>query len=137
MSLATISRAPLVIPKSPARARVSAAAELQRAVDQLYEEAKEQARERARRDAENEAKAQAHLARAKTRLATREYRVEVSQKWLEEFASDALDAMHAQMAASNANGQRAFVGQLSDRIDHLIADLQRLGLVARPNGGKS
>jgi hypothetical protein len=68
MSLATITRAPLIIPKSPARSRVLAAtAELQRAVDQLFEEAKEQAREKAKRDEETERKAQSHAARARVR----------------------------------------------------------------------
>ena len=59
MTLATLrSPPPLIIQPSAARSRVAAAAaELQRAIDQLFEEAKEQARERARRDAENEAKA--------------------------------------------------------------------------------
>jgi hypothetical protein len=138
MSLATITRAPLIIPKSPARARVSAAAaELQRAVDQLYEEAKAEAREKARRDEENDRKAEARIARTHARAATKEYRVEVSKRWLEELATDAMDAMQAQMTAANANGQRAFVGQLSDRIDHLIADLQKLGLMERPKGSKS
>jgi hypothetical protein len=136
MTLATLSRtrAPLIIPKSPARSRVLAAtAELQRAVDQLFEEAKAQAREKAKRDEENERKAQARLARA----ATKEYRVEVSKRWLEELASDALDALNAQANQAQANGQRAFANQLSDRIDHLIADLQRLGLMERPKGSKS
>jgi hypothetical protein len=137
MTLATLprTRAPLIIPKSPARDRVAAAAAaLQHAVDALYEEAKAEARERAKRDEETDAKARAHVARVKARAATKEYRVEVSKKWLEEFASDALDAMHAQLAAAKANGHRAFVGQLSDRIDHLISDLQKLGVMERPKG---
>jgi hypothetical protein len=138
MSLATLTRAPLIIPKSPARSRVLAAAtELQRAVDQLFEEAKAEARERAKRDEENDRKAQAHIARAKARMATREYRIEVSKKWLEEFAQDALDVMGEQAAAARSNGRNALANQLSDRIDHLIADLQRLGLMERPNGGKN
>jgi hypothetical protein len=138
MTLATIHRAPLIVPKSPARERVAAAANaLQREIDGLYEEAKAEARERAKRDAEVDRLAQARLAKVQARAVTREYRVEVSKKWLEEFASDALDAMHAQMTVATANGKRAFVGQLSDRIDHLIADLQKLGLMERPKGSKS
>jgi hypothetical protein len=138
MTLATLNRAPLVIAPSPARKRVAAAAaELQHAVDQLFEEAKEQARERARRDEENDRKVQARIARTHARAVTKEYRVEVSKRWVEELATDALDAMQAQMTVANANGQRAFAGQLYDRINHLIADLQRLGLMERPNGGKS
>ena len=138
MTLATVSRAPLVIPKSPARSRVLAAtAELQRAVDQLFEEAKQEARARAKRDEENERKAQAHLAKVGARLATKEYRLEVSKKWLEQLASDAIDAMQAQMAMADANGQRAFGGQLYDRVNRLIADLQRLGVMERPKENKS
>jgi hypothetical protein len=140
MSLATLprTRAPLIIPKSPARSRVAAAAaELQRAVDQLFEEGKEQAREKAKRDEENDRKVQARLAKVKARLATKEYRVEISRKWLEEFATDALDAMSEQTNVARASGKNALANQLSNRIDHLIADLQRLGLMERPNGGKS
>jgi hypothetical protein len=140
MSLATLprSRAPLIVPKSPARSRVLAAAnELQRAVDQLFEEAKQEARERARRAEENDRKVQARIARTHARAVTKEYRVEVSKRWVEELATDALDAMQAQMTVANANGQRAFAGQLYDRINHLIADLQKLGLIERPNGGES
>jgi hypothetical protein len=140
MSLATLprSRAPLIVPKSPARSRVAAAAaELQRAVDQLFEEAKTEAREKARRDEENDAKARAHVARAKARLVTKEYRIEISRKWLEEFASDALDALNAQANQAQANGQRAFADQLYDRINYLIADLQKLGLMERPKGSPS
>jgi hypothetical protein len=137
MSLATITRAPLIIPKSPARSRVLAAAnELQRAVDQLFEEAKQEAREKAKRDEENDRRAQAHLAKTKARAATTRYRIEVSKKWLEELASDALTALNAQADQAQANGQRAFANQLGDRVNHLIADLQRLGLMERPNGGK-
>jgi hypothetical protein len=96
MSLATITRAPLIVPRSPARSRVLAAAnELQRAVDQLFEEAKAEAREKAKRDEENDRKAEAHVARARARLATTEYRLTVSKRWLEEFATDALDAMRS------------------------------------------
>jgi hypothetical protein len=140
MSLATLprARAPVIVPRSPARSRVLAAAnELQRAVDQLFEEAKQEAREKAKRDEENDRKVQARIARTHARTVTKEYRVEVSKRWLEALATDALDAMQAQMAAANANGQRAFTGQLYDRINHLIADLQKLGLIERPNGGKS
>jgi hypothetical protein len=138
MTLATVSRAPLVIAPSAARQRVAAAAAaLQHAVDALFEEAKEQARERRARDEENDRKAQAHIARAKARAATRDLRIEVSKKWLEEFATDALDALAEQSKQAQANGQRALAGQLSDRVDHLIADLQKLGLMERPNGGKT
>jgi hypothetical protein len=138
MTLATLPRVPLIVPRSPARERVAAAANaLQREIDGLYAKAREQARERAKRDEENERAAQSRVARAKARLATKEYRVEVSKRWLEELATDAIDAMHAQMTVANANGQRAFVGQLSDRIDHLIADLQKLGLMERPKVSKS
>jgi DNA repair exonuclease SbcCD ATPase subunit len=140
MSLATLprTRAPLIIPKSPARSRVAAAAaELQRAVDQLFEEGKEQAREKAKRDEENDRKVQARLAKVKARLATKEYRVEISRKWLEEFATDALDAMSEQAKQAQSIGRNALANQLSNRIDHLVADLQRLGLMERPNGGKS
>jgi hypothetical protein len=137
MSLATLTRAPLIIPKSPARERVAAAAAaLQHAIDALYEEAKAEAREKARRDAETDRAAQARVARAKARLATKEYRIEISRKWLEEFAQDALDVMGEQAAAARSNGRNALANQLSDRIDHLVADLQRLGLIERPNGGK-
>jgi hypothetical protein len=138
MSLATITRAPLIVPKSPARSRVlAAAAELQRAVDQLFEEAREQARERAKRDEENERAAQARVARAKARLVTKEYRIEISRKWLEEFAQDALDVMGEQAATARSNGRNALANQLSDRIDHLVADLQRLGVMERPKEVKS
>jgi hypothetical protein len=133
VTLATISRPPVIVPRSPARARVAAAAaELQRAVDQLYEEAKAEAREKARRDAETDRAAQARVARAKARLATKEYRIEISRKWLEEFAQDALDVMGEQAAAARSNGRNALANQLSDRIDHLVADLQRLGVMERP-----
>jgi hypothetical protein len=139
MTLATLrSPPPLIIAPSPARKRVAAAAAaLQREIDGLFEEAKQEAREKAKRDEESDRRAQAHLAKVRARLATKEYRVEVSKKWLEEFASDALDALNAQANQAQANGQRAFVSQLSDRINHLIADLQRLGIMERPNGGKS
>jgi DNA repair exonuclease SbcCD ATPase subunit len=138
MSLATISRAPLFVPKSPARERVAAAANaLQHAIDALYEEAKQEAREKAKRDEENDRRVQAHLAKTEARLATKGYRIEISKKWLEEFATDALDAMSEQAKQAQSVGRNALANQLSDRIDHLIADLQRLGLMERPNGGKS
>jgi hypothetical protein len=138
MTLATISRAPLIIPRSPARDRVArAAAELQRSIDQLYEEARQEARERAKRDEEIDRRARAHVAKVGAMRATRGYRIEVSKRWLEELATDAIDAMQAQMAMGDANGQRAFAGQLYDRINHLIADLQRLGLMERPKEVKS
>jgi hypothetical protein len=135
MSLATLprTRAPLITPKSPARERVAAAAAaLQREIDGLYAEAREQAREKAKRDEENDRKVQARVARAKARLATKEYRIEISRKWLEEFAQDALDVMGEQAAAARSNGRNALANQLSDRIDHLVADLQRLGVMERP-----
>jgi hypothetical protein len=138
MTLATLQRAPLIIPKSPARERVAAAANaLQREIDGLYEEAKQEARERAKRDAESDRRVQAHLAKAKARLATKEYRLEISKKWLEEFATDALDAMSEQAKQAQSIGRNALANQLSNRIDRLVADLQRLGLMERPNGGKS
>jgi hypothetical protein len=138
MTLATIVRAPLVIAPSPARDRVAEAARrLSDAVAALYEEAKEEARARAKRDEENDRKAQAHIARARARAATKEYRIEVNKKWLETLAQDALDALNAQANQATANGQRAYANQLSDRINFLIVDLQRLGLMERPNGEKS
>jgi hypothetical protein len=140
MSLATLprSRAPLIVPKSPARSRVLAAAnELQRAVDQLFEEAKQEAREKAKRDEENDRRVQAHLAKTKARLATKGYRIEISKKWLEEFATDALDAMSEQAKQAQSIGRNALANQLSNRIDHLVADLQRLGVMERPKEVKS
>jgi hypothetical protein len=138
MSLATITRAPLIIPKSPARERVAAAANaLQREIDGLYAEAKEQARLRAKRDEENDRRAQAHLAKVKARAATAEYRVAVSKKWLEELAQTALDALGEQADAAKSIGRNAFANQLCDRINVLIADLQRLGIMERPKENKS
>jgi DNA repair exonuclease SbcCD ATPase subunit len=140
MSLATLprARAPVIVPRSPARSRVLAAAnELRRAVDQLFEEAKQEAREKAKRDEENDRKAEAHVARARARLATKEYRIEVSKKWLEELAQTALDALGEQADAAKSIGRNALANQLSNRIDHLIADLQRLGLMERPKENKT
>jgi len=138
MTLATISRAPLIIPRSPARDRVArAAAELQRSIDQLYEEARQEARERAKRDEEIDRRARAHVAKVGAMRATRGYRIEVSKRWLEELATDAIDAMSEQTNVARASGKNGSANQLSDRINVLIADLQRLGVMERPNGGKS
>jgi hypothetical protein len=110
MSLATISRAPLIVPRSPARSRVLAAtAELQRAVDQLFEEAKAEAREKAKRDEENDRRVQAHLARARARAVIRENRVEVSKKWF----NNLVEEVRAIEQAADAAGALGVANQLS------------------------
>jgi hypothetical protein len=130
MTLATISRAPLIIPKSSARDRLTAAANaLQRAIDDVYEEAKEQAREKARRQEEMERRARAYQIKAEARRSIP--RIEVSKAWLERFATDALDAMRIQMAVARSEGQRAFTDQMYDRINSYCAELVKLGLMER------
>ena len=127
MSLATITRAPLIVPRSPARSRVLAAAnELQRAVDQLFEEAKAEAREKAKRDEENDRKAEAHVARARARLATREYRVEVPARWFWSFTADAIDAMRDLAAEARKQGQNGPANALDARIEAACAELERI-----------
>jgi hypothetical protein len=139
MTLATLprTRAPLIIPKSPARDRVAAAAAaLQHAVDALFEEAKEQARERARRDAETDRAAQARVARAKARLATKEYRIEISRKWLEEFAQDALDVMGEQAAAAGRTAETLSPTSFPTASTIWSPICNASASCERPNGGK-
>jgi hypothetical protein len=63
---ATISGAPLIIPKSPGRLKVREAARLlQEALDALHEEDRARAEARARRDQENERRARAHVAKGR------------------------------------------------------------------------
>jgi hypothetical protein len=45
--------------------------------------------------------------------------------------------MSEQTNVARASGKNGSANQLSDRINVLIADLQRLGVMERPNGGKS
>jgi vacuolar-type H+-ATPase subunit E/Vma4 len=112
MSLAILprTRAPLIVPRSPARSRILAAAnELQRAIDQLFEEAKEQAREKARRDEEQDRLAQTHLARARARAVIRENRVEVSKK----VFNNLVEEVRAIEQAADAAGALGVANQLS------------------------
>jgi hypothetical protein len=126
MTLATLPRS-LVIPRSPARSRVAAAAaELQRAIDQLFEEAKEQARERARRDAENEAKAQAHVANAKARAATANLRIEVDRKWFWSFCNEMLDTLRAVSADAKRRGEQGDARMIERVIDDACTQLEKI-----------
>jgi hypothetical protein len=127
MTLATVSRAPPVIAPSPARKRVAAAAaELQRAVDQLFEEAKDQARERARRAEESDAKARAHIARAKARAATRGYRLEVDRKWFWSFNNETMDLLRAVAADAKKRGETSDARMVERHIDSMCDQLEAI-----------
>jgi hypothetical protein len=127
MTLATVSRAPLAIPRSPARERVAAAAtELQRAVDDLYAEARKQAAERARRDEEMDRKAQARLHLAAARLATKELRVEVPTKFFWDFCAEGLDALRELAAEARQRGQQMRAQGIDARVDGICAELERI-----------
>jgi hypothetical protein len=127
MALATLQRSPLVLPRSPARDRVAAAAAaLQHAVDALYEEAKEQARERARRDEEMDRRAQARVAKAEARAATRGYRLEVDAKWFWTFNNETLDILRAVAADAKQRGATSDARAIERHVDSMCDELEKV-----------
>jgi hypothetical protein len=126
MTLATL-RSPLIIQPSPARSRVAAAAaELQRAIDQLFEEAKEQARERARRAEESDAKARAHIARAQARQATRGLRIEIDRKMFWSLTGDLVETLRQCAVDARQRGATGDACVIERVIDGACEQLERI-----------
>jgi len=126
MTLATLSRSPPFRP-SPARARVAqAAAQLQAAIDALYEEDKARARERERARQESDAKAKRLTLMAEAREATRGLRVEVPTKFFWDFSAEALDAMRELAAAARRNGEQMRAQAIEARVDGFCGELDKI-----------
>ena len=126
MTLATLPRS-TSLPPSPARAKVAAAAaQLQRAIDQLYAEDRERDAQRERARAESDRKAKRFVLMAEARRATRELRVEVPAKFFWDFAAEALDALHELAREAKQHGQQMRAQAIESRIDAACVQLDRI-----------
>ena len=125
MTLATLPRS--TFRPSPGRARVAvAAAELQHAIDALYEEDREKARQRERARMETAAKTERLVRLGQARAATRALRIEVDRKWFWDFAAEALDTMREAASDARRHGEQMRAQAIESRIDAACTQLDKI-----------